>query len=923
MLLIVLVMLSWSVNARAAQDVRQEYALEAPGNDAPAKQQVPSEVKSPAEESRTLGASSLMRTVAGVVVGPDGKPVAGAEVFLGDAGRFFPGFAGALLPEALPVQRTPEIYKWTMGGIGRAMRRTRTDAAGRFTAQLEPSRPEFWVPYRPVLLVVAEGFGLGYQRLQLLEDGWEATGQESPRALGNIRIRLPKMVPIRGRLLAPDGTPAEGVAVRARFVVSKNYRLKVCHCGFDFPEYWPRSVHTDAQGWFTFRGIPAGSNVYLNLFHPRFASDSLVVETGPSDIPKVEDPSRYDPRRVGPTFSHTLSPARPIEGVVTAADTGKPLSGVTLQVGASLGYPAPGSAYGQTDEQGRYRFNCHLARSYSMDVYPPPESGYLNADADFLAEPSDAKSMVRNFRLQRGKIIRGRVLDSETGDPIRGASVIFLPVVHGELLDAGDCNFYNPALTDKDGRFAVSGTSGPGVVSVETPDRSYLRSQDLDRILKDWAGTFQADPMTLTSIDVPSEGDLKEEVVIRLRRGRTVALQAVGPKGERLPWVRTSWAGIKATHGRTCEPAPPGFAHGKVVVPGLDPRGTSRVFLSYSPQKLAAAFDITPETPDGPIEVRLQPSATIAGRIVTPDGGPVENSRVRLRMSYDPEVSQFRMDGWGQAGHYWLGTALLLDESTDSDGRFLFEDLVPGVPLGLGYERSRGPMVTSQPLEPGERRDLGNLVRRGDPPHDVSVLLRLVGRIGIVPDLSGEGKDKALSVFVVPGSAAEKAGIRSGDQITALNGRLVERGNDIRDLWERLSWDDSLGRSLAVDGLRLSLLREGKPVEATLTGDLLPGFFGPKVKPLGDDLFEVTFTYRPNKPAEAVYLAGSFNDWKKTAHKMEGPDEQGRYTARLELEEGRYEYKFVLNGKTWQTDPENAMRTGSDQRSVFHVVGEL
>jgi hypothetical protein len=74
--------------------------------------------------------------------------------------------------------------------------------------------------------------------------------------------------------------------MRARFIAFKDYELKVCHCGIDFPEYWPRSARTDAQGWFTFKGIPAGSHVYLNLFHPRFATDSLVVEAGPSGGPR-------------------------------------------------------------------------------------------------------------------------------------------------------------------------------------------------------------------------------------------------------------------------------------------------------------------------------------------------------------------------------------------------------------------------------------------------------------------------------------------------------------------------------------------------------------------------------------------------------------------------------------------------------------
>ncbi len=100
-------------------------------------------------------------------------------------------------------------------------------------AQQAISMPLAPRPYTPVLLIVAGRFGLGYQRLQFVEDRWQAVDPPSRQSVGDLRIRLPKMVPVRGRLRAPDGTPAEGVVVRTRFIAFRDYRLKVCHCGFD------------------------------------------------------------------------------------------------------------------------------------------------------------------------------------------------------------------------------------------------------------------------------------------------------------------------------------------------------------------------------------------------------------------------------------------------------------------------------------------------------------------------------------------------------------------------------------------------------------------------------------------------------------------------------------------------------------------
>jgi hypothetical protein len=78
----------------------------------------------------------------------------------------------------------------------------------------------------------------------------------------------------------------------------------------------------------------------------------------------------------------------------------------------------------------------------------------------------------------------------------------------------------------------------------------------------------------------------------------------------------------------------------------------------------------------------------------------------------------------------------------------------------------------------------------------------------------------------------------------------------------------------------------------------------PQVVRRGND-FEVAFRYRPNIAARDVYLAGSFNNWQPTVQKLDGPDREGFYSTRLVLKAGRYEYKFVLDGKTWRADPGN------------------
>ena len=55
--------------------------------------------------------------------------------------------------------------------------------------------------------------------------------------------------------------------------------------------------------------------------------------------------------------------------------------------------------------------------------------------------------------------------------------------------------------------------------------------------------------------------------------------------------------------------------------------------------------------------------------------------------------------------------------------------------------------------------------------------------------------------------------------------------------------------------------------------------------------------------AQRVELVGDFNNWTPGAIRLHGPDASGHWTTDIELPEGRYEYQFLVNGKTWVTDP--------------------
>jgi peroxiredoxin len=91
----------------------------------------------------------------------------------------------------------------------------------------------------------------------------------------------------------------------------------------------------------------------------------------------------------------------------------------------------------------------------------------------------------------------------------------------------------------------------------------------------------------------------------------------------------------------------------------------------------------------------------------------------------------------------------------------------------------------------------------------------------------------------------------------------------------------------------------------------------PLAKRLDSGDYEVTFCYRPDVEAREVYLAGEFNGWQPTGHKMDGPDAEGRYSTTLTLKPGKHEYKYVIDGTAWRADPGNPEQAGGYHNSVL------
>ena len=77
-----------------------------------------------------------------------------------------------------------------------------------------------------------------------------------------------------------------------------------------------------------------------------------------------------------------------------------------------------------------------------------------------------------------------------------------------------------------------------------------------------------------------------------------------------------------------------------------------------------------------------------------------------------------------------------------------------------------------------------------------------------------------------------------------------------------------------------------------------------------------TVTFRYKGTGSKVYLAGSFNNWSKTANQM--TKSGGVFSTTVTLDPGVYEYKLIVDGE-WIHDPANALVGGYDGNSVVIV----
>ena len=72
-------------------------------------------------------------------------------------------------------------------------------------------------------------------------------------------------------------------------------------------------------------------------------------------------------------------------------------------------------------------------------------------------------------------------------------------------------------------------------------------------------------------------------------------------------------------------------------------------------------------------------------------------------------------------------------------------------------------------------------------------------------------------------------------------------------------------------------------------------------------------------PGSDVFVAGDFNGWDETKHRLTDKGNPGRFRRHIFLKPGRVEYKFVVDGE-WQIDPDCTTWSPNQFGSLNSVV---
>jgi protocatechuate 3,4-dioxygenase beta subunit len=618
--------------------------------------------------------------VSGRVLDPEGKPFAGANLYVGHSPR----------PAPFAPSRPTTAYRL----------RATSEADGRFHFTFARSELDAKLldVSRPAVVAVASGYG----------PDWAVIGDSAEGV--ELSLKLVKDLPLSGRILDENRKPVAGAKICVDSVLSAPEEALTRYLQGDLESWSPKSwigslpgqpavVTTDADGRFRVTGIGRDRIVGLALEGPAIGHTILSAATRPTAA------TPYSWGISGANFDHAALPSRPIRGVVRDKVTAKPVPGVQISAFADLP-PA------LTDEDGRYELlGCPKAQSYTVTAQPRTGQPYFAAEA-WVTDGPGLDPLTLNFDLVSGIPVHGRVTDQSTQKPPRTAVVEYYPLfpnVHSAKLRAG-MMAASSGVIRPDGSYSLVVLPGPGIVCVAaSPFHAYavavLDSTELVSLFNDVqssnslpngsnyrpgqnprtsVGVFCVNRYHALSLIKPGERAESLVVDLTVRPARTVLGTVAGLDGKPLTGVRV--VGLIPT------PEDEVLESASFTVTALNPRRCRDLYFHHEKLGLGKFLTIQGDETK-PLAVQLEPCGTVVGRILDKAGKPMPGVNV----------------GFLRHADYY--TLTVSAAATDANGRFHLEGLVPGPKYSFTHNSSRRLLkdVGEMQVESGRSKNMGDL----------------------------------------------------------------------------------------------------------------------------------------------------------------------------------------------------------------------
>jgi protocatechuate 3,4-dioxygenase beta subunit len=593
-------------------------------------------------------------SVSGIVVGPDGRPAAGAAVYLRE---------WAYLRLRLPVQPTATTD---------ILATTTTDRQGRFTFRnVAPKSPAISEPGGPLaapwdVIAAARGFGIASERLQ----------PKSPHP--DVLLKLAPEARLQGRLLDPEGKPAPGVRVQVVAIQALNRPARIAYHSAGYLSLHgsqvPLMAQTDTDGRFVLPGIPANRRLALMLQDDRFARQIIYAATADQAQADVvvgravtatgSVTMLRQPVFTG-AFSFTLQPAHRLHVRVTLEDTGKPAAGAVLR---DMDGPSPFPAATTADVDGCLALGQLATGRYLLAIAAPDQSDYLGKLVQ-IDVPADKGALELSVPLPAGMIVSGQVIDEDTG---KGISDVLLAYQAPAANVGPGQTLASPHPTGPDGNFRMAVPPKQGWLRIAAPVTGYVTTDLSNPAVRNKEGPLVRRVDTAT-------GKLLPPVKFMLNKGTVITMLIKDQDGKPVPGALVSGHGL------------PSDADGKVTLSGLDPRQRHELVVVHPNRPLSARIAVPPSLDRTVVhqEVRLQLTGSVTGRVVDEANRPITMASVQI-VQWSPFMK-------GDKKLY--NTTQLAAIACDSQGKF-FQDHLPA---GFSYSVSvTAPGLTSAkgfPLE--------------------------------------------------------------------------------------------------------------------------------------------------------------------------------------------------------------------------------